>query len=132
MNIKGRFKYSKSNNRKNGTDKIETYNEELKYSIKYSVNIENYIGKAQVTIVDALPYKIDLNKSSLDGGTYDEQTNTITWVEVVEGIDTYTKEESGTVIISKDISVVYTNIDIKQNNIENKVSGKIKLFDPEK
>ena len=117
---------------KNGTDKIETYNEELKYSIKYSVNIENYIGKAQVTIVDALPYKIDLNKSSLDGGTYDEQTNTITWVEVVEGIDTYTKEESGTVIISKDISVVYTNIDIKQNNIENKVSGKIKLFDPEK
>ena len=24
---------------KNGTDKIETYNEELKYSIKYSVNI---------------------------------------------------------------------------------------------
>ena len=117
---------------KTGTDKIETYNEELKYSIKYSVNIENYIGKAQVTIVDALPYKIDLNKSSLDGGTYDEQTNTITWVEVVEGIDTYTKEESGTVIISKDISVVYTNIDTKQNNIENKVSGKIKLFDPEK
>ena len=114
---------------KTATQTIENPSAEIEYKIKYTTQIENYIGKAQITIVDTLPYKIDLSKSSLDGGLYDEQTNTITWVEVVEGIDTYTNLENGKIDINKNIKVVYTNIDTTKKEIENKVTGQVKLLD---
>ena len=111
---------------------IETPKREITYTIGYVTNIENYIGRAQVTIVDTLPYKIDVAKSSLNGGIYDEETQTITWVELIDGIDTYTNPESGIVMIQKEIKVVYENMDVSKERIENNVSGKVKLFTPEK
>ena len=68
----------------------------------------------------------------INGGTYDAKTNTITWKEVVEGIDTYGNPESGKIEINKTIKVVYTNIDAKQNAIKNTVKGQIKTYTPDK
>ena len=52
---------------------------EVRYNIKYNVRIKDYIGKATVEIVDTLPAAIDITKSELAGGRYDEATKTISW-----------------------------------------------------
>ena len=116
---------------KTATESIDNPKEQIEYRITYTTTIENYIGRAQVTIVDTLPYKIDVTRSSLNGGTYDEESQTITWVELVDGIDTYENPQSGNIEINKTIKVVYQNIDVSKENIENNVSGKVKLFTPE-
>ena len=117
---------------KTATTEITSKDDEITYNIAYSATVENYIGKAQITIVDTLPYKIDEAKSTLNGGTYDARTNTITWKEVVNGIDTYANPESGNILINKTIKVVYTNLDTTQETIVNNVSGQVKLLTPEK
>ena len=117
---------------KTATLEITSKDDEITYDIAYRATIENYIGKAQVTIVDTIPYAIDMSKSTLDGGTYNAKTNTITWKEVVNGIDTYANPESGEILINKTIKVVYTNLDTTQETIVNNVSGQVKLLTPEK
>ena len=117
---------------KTATIEITSKDDEITYNIAYRATIENYIGKAQVTIVDTLPYKIDVAKSSLNGGTYDEESQTITWTELVDGIDTYTNPESGNIEIHKTIKVVYLNMDVSKETIENNVSGNVKLLTPSK
>ena len=117
---------------KTATIEIASKDDEITYDIAYRATIENYIGKAQVTIVDTIPYAIDMSKSTLDGGTYNAKTNTITWKEVVNGIDTYANPESGEILINKTIKVVYTNVDTTQETIVNNVSGQVKLLTPEK
>ena len=117
---------------KTATQAIENPSAEIEYKIKYTTQVEEYIGKAQITIVDELPYPIDTTKSELAGGTYNETNNTITWVEVVEGIDTYTQVESGKIEVNKTIKVVYKNVDDRNTEIENRVNGRLKLLTPEK
>ena len=117
---------------KTATQAIENPSAEIEYKIKYTTQVEDYIGKAQITIVDELPYPIDTTKSELAGGTYNEANNTITWVEVVEGIDTYTQVESGKIEVNKTIKVVYKNVDDRNTEIENAVNGRLKLLTPEK
>ena len=117
---------------KTATLEITSKDDEITYDIAYSATIENYIGKAQITIVDTIPYAIDEAKSTLNGGTYDAKSKTITWKEIVEGIDTYENPESGNIQINKTIKVVYTNVDTTQETIVNNVSGQVKLLTPEK
>ena len=117
---------------KTATASIDNPKAQIEYGINYTTTIENYIGRAQVTIVDTLPYKIDVAKSSLNGGTYDEESQTITWTELVDGIDTYTNPESGNIEINKTIKVVYLNMDVSKETIENNVSGNVKLLTPSK
>ena len=117
---------------KTATLEITSKDDEITYDIAYRATIENYIGKAQVTILDTIPYAIDMSKSTLNGGTYNAKTNTITWKEIVEGIDTYENPESGEILINKTIKVVYTNVDTTQETIVNNVSGQVKLLTPEK
>ena len=117
---------------KTATQAIENPSAEIEYKIKYTTQVEDYIGKAQITIVDELPYPIDTTKSELAGGTYNEANNTITWVEVLEGIDTYTQVESGKIEVNKTIKVVYKNVDDRNTEIENRVNGRLKLLTPEK
>ena len=116
---------------KTATEKINNIRDEITYNITYTANISNYIGMAQITIVDTLPYAIDISKSTLNGGTYNSETKTIIWKELIEGIDTYRNPESGNIQINKNIEVVYTNIDTKQKAIENTVKGQIKTYKPE-
>ena len=92
---------------KTGTDRITVVNQEMSYTVTYTANVTDYIGNAEVTIVDTLPYAIDEARSDLAGGTYDAQAQTITWKEAVEGIQLTEEKE---VTINKTVKVVYTGI----------------------
>ena len=113
------------------TEKVTNEGQMIDYNIKYTAKIDDYTGKVTVTIIDTLPYEIDEQKSNISGGTYNAVEKTITWEETIEDIDTFT---SGTkeIIITKQITLVYKDIDVTQEKIENKATGTIKLETPEK
>ena len=71
-------------------DKITSASNEITYDISYKAEIKDYRGNGKVTIVDYLPSKIDIEKSDIAEGKYDEENLTITWEEEIENIDTYT------------------------------------------
>ena len=115
---------------KTGTDRITVANQEMSYTVTYTANVTDYIGNAEVTIVDTLPYEIDEAKSDLAGGTYDSASKTITWKENVSDINSYTG--NGTVNVTKTFKVVYVDLDMNQEKVVNNVKGNIKLLTPEK
>ena len=116
---------------KTGTDRITVANQEMIYTVTYTSEVIDYIGTAEVTIVDTLPYEIDEAKSDLAGGTYDSASKTITWKENVSNIDSY--NGNGTVNVTKNFKVVYVGIDIMTTDrVVNNVRGNIKLLTPEK
>ena len=101
----------------------------VNYNIKYTSKINNYIGKATIEIVDTLPAKIDIDKSELAGGNYNEQNHTITWIEEINNINTfingnYTKD------ITKQIEIVYKEQDVTQDLV-NTVTGNTTTYYPE-
>ena len=106
---------------KTGTESIAKEDDKVNYDITYNVQIQDYVGNATVQIVDNLPYKIDATKSSLNGGEYNEQNQTITWKEL-RNIDTYLNSSSGNITITKSISVVYSNLDYSKHQMTNTVS----------
>ena len=110
---------------KDGNEEITTSKDIINYNISYETNINNYIGNAQVTIIDYLPYKLDLTLSDLDGGIYDEENNTITWNIDIVDIDTYTNGIYN-LSINKNISLSYKDIDLTSTVITNKVEAIIK------
>ncbi len=116
---------------KNGTTTIENLADEITYNISYKVTLVDYIGDAEVTIVDTLAYPIDEAKSDLAGGKYNPTSKTITWVETIIDIDTY-ENQNNDIAINKTIKVVYTGINQGTTNIKNTVTGKIKTKTPEK
>ena len=112
---------------KTGTSTITSKDEQLEYTITYNATIENYIGTGRVTIVDTLPYAIDESKPyELDGGNYNKEAKTITWVEDLGDIDTF-QGEVKEINISKTIQLSYENINVTEGSFSNKVSGKIEL-----
>ena len=115
---------------KTGTDRITVANQEMSYTVTYTADVTDYIGNAEVTIVDTLPYEIDEAKSDLAGGTYDSASKTITWKENVSNIDSY--NGNGTVNVTKTFKVVYVGLDMNQEKVVNNVKGNIKLLTPEK
>ena len=106
---------------KEGTDKITSSNQKVNYSITYNANFTDYIGEAVVTITDTLPYKIDPNNSNLNGGVYDDNAKTITWTETIN-VDSYT---SSSYSVTKNIEVLYKDIDLTKRVMTNEVAGKI-------
>ena len=110
---------------KTGTNEITQTTDPVEYKIQYQTTVKEYIGAAEVTIIDTLPYEIDESKSILNGGTYDAAAKTITWVEKI-AIDTNENPESGAINIVKNIKVVYQGISSTTREIENKVSATIK------
>ncbi|MFR7468344.1 MAG: MucBP domain-containing protein [Clostridia bacterium] len=122
---------SSQNMTKNGTTTIEKLTDEITYNISYKVTLVDYIGDAEVTIVDTLAYPIDEAKSDLEGGTYNPTSKTITWVETIRDIDTY-ENQNNDIAINKTIKVVYTGINQGTTNIKNTVTGNIKTKTPEK
>ena len=113
-----------------GTDRITVANQEMSYTVTYTANVTDYIGSAEVTIVDTLAYAIDEGKSDLAGGTYDSASKTITWKENISDLDSFTGK--GTVNITKTFKVVYIGLDMNQEKVTNTVKGNIKLLTPEK
>ena len=110
---------------------ITNSQQEISYTIHYTATVNNYIGQAKVTIVDNLPYPIDTEKSQLDGGVYDENKKTITWTENIEHINTDTSKQAYAVDITKNIQVVYKNLDASQENISNEATGTIQFLKTE-
>ena len=116
---------------KNGTVMIENLDDEITYNISYKVNLQDYMGQAQITIVDTLPYAIDTSKSSLDSGEYNAENNTITWVETISDIYSY-ENRNNEIEINKTITVVYLGLEQETTSIENRVTANIKTQTPEK
>ena len=114
-------------------EKITDANQEIPYSIKYSGKIDKYIGTAKVTIIDKLPFEIDEVKSDIGDGIYDSVNKTITFIENINGIDTY-KDGIKEVNVIRNIKVVYKNLRItpEAKDVNNQVSVNIDLKDTNK
>ena len=114
---------------KDGTEEMKNSDDKIDYIIRLTAEIEDYIGSGKVKIIDLLPYKIDEEKSELNGGKYDEKSLTITWEENLKHINTQNSNKSYKVDIEKEFSLSYKDVDFAQTKITNKVFGKIELFD---
>ena len=116
---------------KTGAKEITSSKDEVEYSIKFTGKIEKYLGEGKIKIVDYLPYKIDKEKSSLDGGMYDVVSQTITWEEDLDITNIKNEKDSYKIEITKNIKLVYKDMDITQRSMTNKVEGKIELYGAE-
>ena len=116
---------------KTATSMIENVNDKITYNINYNVKITDYVGDAEVTIVDTLPYTIDVDNSDFNGGTYNEKDNTVTWLETIKDIDTFANKNSD-VTINKTLKIIYTGVSQEITVIKNTVTGQIKTKTPEK
>ena len=117
--------------KESSVEKVISENQTIDYTINYNTTIDTYIGKATITIVDYLPYEIDESLSNIVGGTYDVGAKTITWTEEIGDIDTFVNGAKE-INITKEIELVFTNVDTKASNIQNRVRGKIELETPNK
>ena len=126
---------------KTGIEQIEKSSEEVNYEIHFVSEVINYAAEGRTKLVDILPYKIDEEKSDLDGGVYDEETQTITWEEDVE-YERYNEEENSSeepeeidtkykLDIIKEIVLVYKNINVKQEKMTNKVKAEVEISNAE-
>jgi len=120
-----------NNIEKDGTDRIISLDEAVSYEINYKSTIDDYIGAATIKVVDYLPEAIDITKSNLSGGTYDDQEKTITWEIYETGIDTFVNGEKE-ITFTKDISVVYIGLTGNEGTITNKVEAETIIYAPEK
>ena len=91
---------------KTGTNKITNLTDAVNYEINYQGTVSDYIGQVTITITDKLPYKINVAESNLNGGTYNENDNTIIWNEQIN-TNSY---EAKNIEIKKNITVKYINI----------------------
>ncbi|MBQ3408448.1 MAG: Cna B-type domain-containing protein [Clostridia bacterium] len=112
--------------KKTGPETITKSKELLNYKLEYKATVKDFVGKATVTIVDTLPYEINVQTSNLDGGVYDSDAKTITWVEEVENIDTYANG-SKAISIVKNIAVEYVDLDVNESELRNVATANIKL-----
>ena len=108
--------YTEEEIEKTSSETINSIDSQFNYTIKYNVTINDYIGEATTTIVDALPYEIDETNSNLNGGVYDKENKTITWI-----IKSNITENNRTVTFNEEISVVYLNIN--DATVTNEVTG---------
>ena len=134
MRLTGNGEVTDSKVEKTSTlEKITDANQEIPYSIKYSGKIDKYIGTAKVTIIDKLPFEIDEAKSDIGDGIYDSVNKTITFIENINGIDTY-KNGVKDVNIIRNIKVVYKDLKItpEAKDVNNQVSVNIDLKDTNK
>ena len=113
------------------TEKVTDPSQSIDYTIKYNATIDEYIGNATITITDKLPYEIDTETSNISNGTYNSEDQTITWVETRSNIDTYANGAEE-INISKEITLVYKEMDVTKEKVTNTVTGNIKLETPEK
>ena len=111
-----------------GPEEITDKNKNVDYQIKYEASIVEYIGNGKVVITNTLPYEIDVDKSNLDGGTYNKNNKTITWIENYSNINSYEEEnKTQNITIKKDISLRYVGIVGRDRLMISNVKGDITL-----
>ena len=101
---------SEENLIKEGNYEVEGINSEFNYTIKYNAVITDYVGDATITIIDELPYKLDLSKSVFNKNvwTYDEETLTLTYTKK------YNVTEKLVVDFNEELSLYYIGIDTNE------------------
>ena len=115
---------------KSGPEEITSSSDVANYEINFTSTVKDYIGDGKVIITDTIPYGIDESKSNLDGGTYDDEAKTITWEENLNNIDTFSNGDYA-INITKNISVVFVDLNATQNSFTNTVLGKVRLYETE-
>lgn len=102
-----------------GPREVEGIDSRFDYEIKYNAVIKDYIGEANLTIVDTLPYEIDLEKSIFNKNicTYDKDSLTITC-----NYGTYNiTKENNKISINEPLKLYYIGID--SNEVYNGVNA---------
>ena len=127
---------------KTGTSIIYSKDDTVSYTIGYTAEVDmGYTGNSTITIVDTLPYEIDTSKTySLDGGTYNSSAKTITWTGTynpstnrITWSDNTTTNLSAqigttnTITVTKNVSLVFADIDLTETSMTNEVEGRITL-----
>lgn len=122
------------------TTKVTSSNDKVSYTVNYNTQINNVRNgdTITVTITDTLPGAIIESESTLNGGVYNSENNTITWTKtysITEYQNVYTVSEriNYTVkyqdYLSKNgsnlINTVYGNTTVSHEDVEDKItSGK--------
>ena len=135
---------------KDGPEKIVSTDAGIYYEIRFEAPIKYFVGKAIITMVDRLPYALDVDKMKemaedanidisnedwlkefLDGGEYNEDAKTITWVEEIQDINTF-EQEIQQLACTKRITVkfIYENLEEAGGTIVNTVESHIELLEP--
>ena len=112
---------------KKGPDELTSIYQEVTYEIHYEGHVIDYRGDGVVTITDTLPYRIDTNRSSLDGGEYDGEYK-IVWKVNWNDIDTY-NGKNDTIKVDKQITVVFLDVNIDRKIMTNEAEAKTVLSD---
>ncbi len=111
-------------------EEITDKNEKVDYKIDYETTISDYKGEGTISIIANLPYHIAESNSDLNGGTYNSDLKTITWTITEEVIDA--AEESKTITIEKEFSVIFTDLNPTDRIVNTSVTGNIKLDNNER
>ena len=112
---------------KKGPDELTSIYQEQEYDIHYEGHVVDYRGNGVITITDTLPYRIDTNRSNLDGGEYDGEYK-IVWTVNWNDIDTY-NGKNDTIKVDKKITVVYLDVNVDRKIMTNEVEAKTVLND---
>lgn len=104
---------------KSGDKSISDLSKLVNYDINYRAAIKHYNGNTVIKIVDTIPYKIDTDKSILNGGVYDSDNLTITWTYNWNNI-TFTDNTNDITINAK---LKYIDVPNTTKLITNKVEG---------
>ena len=99
-----------------GPDTVNSINSTFNYTLTYKGKVENYVGKAKLTLTDELPYNVIIESKD---NRCELENNTITCITEYDINGTKEINESF------NISVKYTNIDT--DKIVNKVNSKLAL-----
>ncbi|MGN1372122.1 MAG: MucBP domain-containing protein [Candidatus Coprovivens sp.] len=122
--IPAEVKYNEVSKKATNT-KVTSINDAFNYTIKYKTELNEYEGKAVITIVDALSHPINVEKSSLADGIYNEETLTITWKKEYD-VNTYNQENS-IIELNYNITIYYENLNPEERVIVNNVKTKLEL-----
>lgn len=116
------------------TEKLVSTLDTVSYTINYANIIKNIKNgdKVVVTITDKLPQGIDEKNSNLNGGLYDKDTNTITWVIEETVILENGKELAEEYIVSINpitYTVKYNDyLEVNGRSLNNIAEGKIQVI----
>ena len=136
INIELRYRKKDSNaivnlSTTSNTEKISELGQGIDYKIEHTTTYKSYRGASKVTLTHKLPYSIDINKSQLDGGIYDETTNTIKW-EVEKNVDSFVNsDETLTDTITKNIILYYIGEYAKEDVMKTDVTSTLEIDDKE-
>lgn len=115
-------------NRQTGLPVLTKLGGSVKYTVTYHIEIDHYIGKSVITIVDKLPAEISTKRSNLSGGTYNKNNNTISWQVTLDGIDSVSVNEAYEQDIIVSMELYYINQPDLRADLTNTATGIAQIY----